>query len=669
MKNYLSFFIDYSIVVFLTILINVIIRIGECFYLVEVKYEEINVDLLISKSINFDSLFIILFSLAFLIPSLAVYTYSFKIGKIFTRFLFSLIVLVFLIFTEYFLINNALLSNSLFDFSLAEITSIALTELSINRLEFTLFSVFLMFILVFIFIKSASWNTKSKFILYAYIIFSIVSCVNYKYTFKPLRFFKNYNNFLIGNSKPVFFLKSYLESFKVNDYYSQQEIKDQIVQFQDYYKNEKVFLNLDYPLVNQSNYENVLGPFFKTKNIRPNIVVVVSESLSASFSGSKLSIKKSITPFTDSLANGGLSWSNFFSNAERSYGVLPNLLGSLLTGVGTRGFINMEKDTASNLRFPQHNSLIHILNQNNYLTSYYYGGSGHFDNVDKFIDQNSVDNRVTLCRFDTSKYFRFDTRNSEAVWGFNDKDLFDQGVDFMDSIDSNQPYLSVFQTLSNHSPYNLSDESYYSDQYLSSKLKSLGLTFDDVKKIEKKILSSIFYADDALKHLFYRLKKRADFNNTIFIITGDHAVDLNLNKDIFENYRTPLIIYSPLLVAENEFKGVCSHVDVLPSLLALLSENYKVSIPQKNHWLGIGLDTNSSFSAKRFIPLNLNALDIPNVIIDDKVLFGEEVFMFNERFEITKITDTLEQSKFMKRYLNYQIINKHCCANNMIWRN
>jgi len=669
-NKFKKFLVDYSSVVFITIFFNVIIRIAEYIYLLQVKYEEVNYELLFSKSLNYDSLFILLFSLVFLAPSFFLYLISPQLGKLFVRTLFLFLIVSFLVFTEYFLINNSLLSSSLFEFSIQETLGIVLTELSLNRIYFTSFIIIITLCISIVFTKlySSSIIKKANFLLYLYLALGVVASFNYKHMFKPLVFFSSYNHFLIGNSKPVFFLKSYFESLEVNDFYSQQEIKEQIALFQDYYKDEKKFVNLNLPLINESYYPNVLGSCFKEIDTKPNIVIIVSESLSASFSGNSLSIKKSLTPFTDSLSNIGLSWDNFFSNAERSYGVLPNLLSSLLRGAGARGFINMKQDTSSNSRFAKHNSLIQILNSNEYVTSYFYGGSGHFDNVDQFVDQSLIDNRITLSKFDTTKYFRFKRKNSEAVWGFNDKDLYSQGIDIMKGFTANRPYLSVFQTLSNHSPYNLSDDRYYEQNYLKHKLQSLGLTFDDVQKIEKKILASIFYADDALKELFLEIKKRRDFENTIFIITGDHAVNLNLNKNVFESYSVPLIIYSPLLKKTKRFKGVCSHIDVLPSLLSLLKNNYNLSVPLKNHWLGTGLDTNSVFTANRFTPLNLKSMEIPNAIIGNKVLLDNVVYQFDESLQISKVKDSSVSIEFMKRYNNYKVINKFAVSNNLIWK-
>jgi uncharacterized sulfatase len=344
--------------------------------------------------------------------------------------------------------------------------------------------------------------------------------------------------------------------------------------------------------------------------------------------------------------------------------VLPNLLASLPSGIGARGFINMKQDTLNKLRFPKHNSLIQILRDNDYYTSYFYGGSGNFDNVSAFMQQNKVDNCFTMDQFDTLKYPMNLYVRSQQAWGHKDAAMYNQGLDVMDSIRA--PYLSVFQTLSNHSPYNLSDDIYYTDDYLQSRLHALNLTLDDVQKIDKAILSSICYADDALKHFFERIKQRDDFKNTIFLITGDHAVDLNLTDNIFENYHVPFVIYSPLLRKTAKFKGVCSHIDVLPSLLALLKHNYQLEVPQKNHWLGNGLSTSLNFEANRVIPLNIKAIDMPSFIIHDKVFFGSNIYQFKEGLKITPLKDSIAIDQLNDQLETYKKINNYVCVKNLI---
>ena len=665
LKNLKLFLIDYSVVVLLTVFINLLIRIGEYWYISSVKFEELNLNLFFSKSVNFDTLFIVLFSLITLVPLALVSLYRLKLATVLSRIIYFLLILSLFILTEYFLINNALLSSAIFEFSVSEAVMIALSELSMNRIGFVLSLVALLLVALLLFLTSRKIiNPRiANYMAVVYLLLGIVSLVNRKHTFKSLSYFTSYNHFLVGNSKPIFLLKTYEDNLALDVFSTQQEIKEAIIKYQSLFTT-KQFNSLVYPLSNTTEYENSLGEYFKTSTKKPNIVLIISESLSSSFSGNNLSLKNSLTPFTDSLANLGLSWNNFFSNAERSYGVLPNLLASLPTGTGARGFINMDKGPTDNLRFPKHTSLIQILNDNGYQTSYFYGGAGNFDNVADYMNQNEVSNCFTLEKFDTTKYVMNLYARSKQAWGYKDADLYSQGLDVMDTIQF--PYLSIFQTLSNHSPYNLSDEEYYSKTYLNEKLESLGLSNEDVKKIDNNILSSIFYADDALRSFFNRIKGRADFENTIFIITGDHAVDLNLADHVFENYHTPFIIYSPLLTKTAQFNAVNSHLDVLPSLLSLLKNNFNLSIPNANNWLGEGLLTSVGFKSNQFIPLNVKAADMPSIIIKDKLLFAGDVYRFNERLETIKVTDLKEIATFMEQVNTYKNINEHVCKNNLI---
>lgn len=368
------FLIDYSVVVFITVFLNILLRIGEFWYISSVKYQNINLDLFVTKSTYFDSLFILLFSLTIVPLFIIIAIINNKMALFLTRVSFFILVLSLFILTEYFLINNDLLSSSVFEYSFKELVNILSIELSSNRIYFVIALISLMLIALVLYFKSAkiSYTKNSKWFLVTYLLLGIYSFLNRENTYKTLSYFDSYNQFLLGNSKPIFFIKTYYDNLELTNNTSKKEITELVRQFQSNfpYKYDR---NKNYPLLKNHSYKNVLGRFFKVKDEKPNIVIVISESLSASFSGSNLSLKKSLTPFTDSLGAKGLSWNNFFSNAERSYGVLPNLLASLPSGTAVKGFINMPQDKHSDLRFPKHNSLIKILNNNNYNTSYFYG--------------------------------------------------------------------------------------------------------------------------------------------------------------------------------------------------------------------------------------------------------------------------------------------------------
>ena len=104
---------------------------------------------------------------------------------------------------------------------------------------------------------------------------------------------------------------------------------------------EKEFIGLQYPLM-QKQSKSSLSPFFisHSQPVKPNIVIIICESLSNSVSG-KYGNYISITPFVDSLASQSLYWPNAVSSSERTFGVLPSVLSSL-PQINT-GFLDLEK--------------------------------------------------------------------------------------------------------------------------------------------------------------------------------------------------------------------------------------------------------------------------------------------------------------------------------------
>ncbi|MCT4582824.1 MAG: hypothetical protein N4A35_15540 [Flavobacteriales bacterium] len=313
LKKLQDFLLDYSIVVFLTIFVNIILRIGEYWYINSVKLEAIPFSVLYSRSINYDTLFIVLFSLVGLIPFGALAFVQLNFTKFLVRFVFLFLQLCWLLLTGYFLINNALLSSAVFEFSLMEIVNIIFSEFSMNRITLLFSGGIILLIFFFLLIKSKKWkhDRSAYWIIGTYVIISIVSVVNRKHTFKPITFFENYNHFLVGNSKPVFLIKTYSENLNFDLLESREEIKKEVLKLNSLYA-DKHFLSTDFPLINDSEYQNVLQSYFAECNEKPNIVIIVSESLSASFSGSNCATKKSLTPFVDSIIANGLSWTNFF---------------------------------------------------------------------------------------------------------------------------------------------------------------------------------------------------------------------------------------------------------------------------------------------------------------------------------------------------------------------
>lgn len=104
-----------------------------------------------------------------------------------------------------------------------------------------------------------------------------------------------------------------------------------------------------------------------------------------------------------------------------------------------------------------------------------------------------------------------------------------------------------------------------------------------------KQLVSVLNLDDALSQFFKEYQKRSDFANTLFVITGDHAMPEIPIQTKIDRYHVPLIIYSPLLKTNRSFRNAVSHFDIAPSLLAYYRENFGLQTPKQVTWIGRGL--------------------------------------------------------------------------------
>ena len=106
---------------------------------------------------------------------------------------------------------------------------------------------------------------------------------------------------------------------------------------------------------------------------------MVCESLSRVFTGPGAKYPERNALALDNLVDSSLYWRNFVSNCHRTYGVLPNILGSLPYGNRTRGFSTIKTP------YPIHQTLISTLRKQGYLSAFYYPGWGGFDSVTEFM--------------------------------------------------------------------------------------------------------------------------------------------------------------------------------------------------------------------------------------------------------------------------------------------
>jgi phosphoglycerol transferase MdoB-like AlkP superfamily enzyme len=644
----------------------VAVRIVELLFVHFAFSEAIHLELFFSRSVNFDLLIVILYSFFSAPLFFLLFLYKEKLAISLDKLFAFIVCFINIGLTQYFLTTNSLLTSQLFEFSFSDLNEIISSELTMNRLP--LWVITLVFIVLTLCLLLKDPLSKTKVHPLVFILYGALGCLalfNIQHTHKDLKYFETNYQYQLGNSKIAYFIKSYISSReKENSFkaFLPSEIKENATIFESTFPGTR-FLNSEYPFMHKDPVRNVLGPFFPVSDQKPNIVLIISESLSALVSGNSTEFG-SLTPFTDSLMRKALSWRYFLSNADRSNGALPNILASAPPGVNERGFINTTIEYPNKKKYPEHASLIEDLKMNNYISNYYYGGWAGFDNVQYYLKEKGVDNLISQDDFDPKKYPQQKPSGKGEIWGYSDKALFDLYHDKFKEHNT-RSFFSIIQTISNHSPFNLSDESYYNKKFLKQRLSSVGLSEEIYKNFSPQMVASAFFADDALKQFFDEFKKLPEFSNTIFIITGDHSYGLYSDPNVFKNYWVPLIIYSPLLKKHKEFKGVCSHIDIRNSLQTLLQLNFGLNFGDINSAIGMGLDTSSHFNSGNFIPLNIYAIDKPNFIIGSNVLYGNEIYALNEGFKLSNAKSDLKE-KFLQQVNAFLYLNSYVCSKNKI---
>ena len=619
-----------------------------------------------SRSVNFDTFFLYGWSFFFLLVALVIRLFHKRVAAIVLKASALGLVVIHLLLTGYFLLSNNILYSSIFEFSVDELRRIIGHEFSVRSvLVLTAAAAIAWASYRIIYRKSVKLKFKKpvqNILITVYVLLGCIVFINRANTSKSIRYFDSNFEYLIGNSKETLFIQSF-DTKPLS--FTPKDIAEQSALFQ---KNnpEFTFSNTEYPLIHNEPYTNVLGPYFiKDSTIKPNIVLIISESLSSSFSGTGCATPVSLTPFIDSLAWHGLSWNNFLANAERSHGVFTNVISSLPSGIGQRGFVNMTLDLPNKKWYPEHTSLLEPLAAHEYTSNYYNSGWGNYDHTERFLLEHGIDHFATGDSFSSDIYT---PPKGGGYWGYNDKDLYHMALNLKHNLTRKSPFIDIYQTLSLHTPFNLVTEEYKSNAYIRDRIEQLGVQPDQISTIPMYILGSIFFSEDALKDFISAVKTKKEYENTIFIITGDHGIDYPISNKPLERYKVPLVIYSNLLTKNASFNGYCSHIDIAPSILALLEGNFGFQLPKEKHWLGHGLDTSHTFRNSKKIPLAVYSDHLAQYMSGNYIKYTDRIVKFDSALNISEVTDQQIVDRIKSEFDTYLFMNEYSCSRDRIWK-
>ena len=433
-------------------------------------------------------------------------------------------------------------------------------------------------------------------------------------------------------NKQEFFWSSLIQKEARFERFDQRDLeqqRDRIEAFQALFPEDE-FVDYRYPFAHVDKSPDVLSRYFDLDPERmPNLVFIISEGLSREFSGynSKL---PSATPFLDSLADQSLCWLNCLSTSQRTIGVMPSMFGSL--PFGKRGFMQ-----SSNT--PRFHSLVGILKDNGYLPSFFYGGWTCFDDMCYFLNDMGVEDYLP----DYNSY----PKDIQSTWGLYDEYLFSESLKHIKQ-NNPQPRLDIYLTLTTHDPFDYPDKERYTKTYIQWLERDHRL--NDIQPSQYEQYASYLYYDDCLRKFFKDYQEMPEYENTIFVITGDHC--FNAQSQELEKYHVPFLVWSPMLKAPRRFPAMVAHRDVTPSFLALMKHNYHINAPEVVSWINTGLDTSSVFRANTFTPQLKSSRKMDNMVYKDWFYDEGKVYRFGYdegRLTLTEV-EAEPMASFMSEY-------------------
>ena len=289
-------------------------------------------------------------------------------------------------------------------------------------------------------------------------------------------------------------------------------------------------------------------------NSRPNVVIIILESLSAKII-EPLGGMKNITPHFTELSKQGLLFTNFYANGDRSDKGLVAILSGF-PAQPTTSIINYANKSRKLPRLPL------VLKKIGYHTSFYYGGDINFANMQSYLLDSQFDHIVTKDSFPAWTY--------NSKWGANDHVVFRKLLSDLNS--AKEPFFAAYFTLSSHEPFEVPSNDIPGNDKVS------------------KMLNAQHYTDSCLFKFISDAKMQPWWNNTLFILVADHGhrdPGESLNH-VPEKFKIPMLWLGGVLTRHKWVDKYASQIDITSTLLGQMNINsekfhYSKNIFGKEH--------------------------------------------------------------------------------------
>ncbi len=285
---------------------------------------------------------------------------------------------------------------------------------------------------------------------------------------------------------------------------------------------------------------------------RKNVVIIIVESLSREFVGSLNTHLENgqyggYTTFIDSLLPHCLYFSDSFANATISIDAIPAVLASIPRM--SNPFV------LTPYALNKKNSLATTLGPLGYKTAFFHGANNESMGFQAFVRSIGFQEYYGRSEYDEDPRFDGDA-DFDGTWAIWDEPFLQYFCAKMNEME--EPFLTSLFTASSHHPFAIPEQ--YKDIYPDEGLH--------------KLHKCVRYTDNALRHFFATAKEQDWYNNTIFVITADHAsgkTTFDEYKSALGHFKIPILFFDPTgEMGVGEHEGIVQQIDVMPTILSYL---------------------------------------------------------------------------------------------------
>jgi phosphoglycerol transferase MdoB-like AlkP superfamily enzyme len=409
---------------------------------------------------------------------------------------------------------------------------------AVDYWQVTLFSLFLLFLMIYLYNKVKPERPKpaNKIVYYSINVLMIPVVMalfvgaargGYKHSTRPItisnaaRYVENPRDVAIVLNTPFSLLRTF---------------------------DKKVLSKYEY--FDEDKLTAIYNPHYIPDKTKPfsgeNVVIIILESFAREYIGAlnpDLEGGKyaGYTPFIDSLISVSITFDVSIANGKKSIDAMPSILASV-PSLETPYIISHYANNKIN-------GLPGLLRTKGYYTAFFHGAPNGSMGFDSFAKVAGFDDYFGLDQYPYKTDF-------DGMWGVWDEPFFKFFADKMNTF--KQPFMTSIFSISSHHPFVVPEK--YKGKF---------------KKGPAPIVEVVEYTDFALKELFDQMSKSPWFSNTLFVITADHtneSVHAEFQNN-FGSYSVPVIFYKPGSSLKGVRKRIAQQIDIMPTVLSYLNFN------------------------------------------------------------------------------------------------